>query len=222
VITVLVADDQDMVRGGFRLILDAEPDIEVVAEASDGRQAVEMSRRHRPDIVLMDIRMPGLDGLEATRQLAADPQVRARVLVLTTFDTDSYVYEALHSGASGFLLKSSRPEQLVHTIRVVAAGDALLDPAITRRLITEFVRRPAVSKQPAAVAALTEREREVLVELARGGSNAEIARRLFVSEATVKTHVARLLTKLQVRDRVQAVIYAYENGVVRPGDTAGS
>jgi DNA-binding NarL/FixJ family response regulator len=179
-----------------------------------------MSRRHRPDIVLMDIRMPGLDGLEATRQLAADPQVRARVLVLTTFDTDSYVYEALHSGASGFLLKSSRPEQLVHTIRVVAAGDALLDPAITRRLITEFVRRPAVSKQPAAVAALTEREREVLVELARGGSNAEIAR--LVSEATVKTHVARLLTKLQVRDRVQAVIYAYENGVVRPGDTAGS
>ncbi len=221
-ISVLLADDQDMVRGGFRLIIDAEPDIEVVAEAADGRQAVEMARRHRPDIVLMDIRMPGLDGLEATRQLAADAHVAARVLVLTTFDTDSYVYEALHSGASGFLLKSSSPEQLVHAIRVVAAGDALLDPAITRRLITEFVRRPAASRQPQELAALTEREREVLVELAQGGSNAEIAGRLFVSEATVKTHVARLLTKLRVRDRVQAVIYAYENGVVRPGETGAA
>ncbi len=218
-ISVLLADDQDMVRGGFRLIIDAEPDIEVVAEAADGRQAVEMARSHRPHIVLMDIRMPGMDGLEATRQLVADPHVEARVLVLTTFDTDSYVYEALHSGASGFLLKSSSPEQLVHAIRVVASGDALLDPAITRRLITEFVRRPAASGQPKELAALTEREREVLVELAQGGSNAEIAGRLFISEATVKTHVARLLTKLRVRDRVQAVIYAYEHGVVRPGET---
>ena len=216
-ITVLLADDQDMVRGGFRLILDAEPDIEVVAEAPDGRQAVELARRNRPDVVLMDIRMPVLDGLEATKQLLADAHLTCKVLVLTTFDTDSYVYDALHAGASGFLLKSSSPEQLVHAIRVVAAGDALLDPSITRRLIGEFVRRPTTTSS-AELATLTEREREVLVELARGGSNSEIADRLFVSEATVKTHVARLLMKLQVRDRVQAVIYAYERGVVRPGE----
>ncbi len=220
-ITVLLADDQDMVRGGFRLILDAEPDVEVVAEAGDGRDALELARRHRPDVVLMDIRMPVLDGLEATRRLLADPDVPCRVLVLTTFDVDSYVYEALRAGASGFLLKSSSPEQLVHAIRVVAAGDALLDPAITRRLIGEFVRQSPAAEPP-ALATLTEREREVLVELARGGSNAEIAGRLFVSEATVKTHVARLLMKLAVRDRVQAVIYAYEHGVVRPGDAAAS
>lgn len=221
-ITVLLADDQEMVRGGFRLILDAEPDIEVVAEAGDGRQAVELARRHRPDVVLMDIRMPVLDGLEATKRLLAGPNVSSRVLVLTTFDTDSYVYDALHAGASGFLLKSSSPEQLVHAIRVIAAGDALLDPAITRRLITEFIRRPATATQPDELASLTEREREVLIELAHGGSNIEIAGRLFVSEATVKTHVARLLMKLRVRDRVQAVIYAYEHGVVRPGDAASN
>ena len=216
--SIVVADDQDLVRTGFRHILDAEQDLEVVGEASDGRAALELAERLRPDVVLMDIRMPVLDGLEATRRLLSDPSISTRVLVLTTFDADHYIYEALRAGASGFLLKSASPEQLVHAIRVVAAGEALLDPGITRRLISEFVTRPPVIADTSELSSLTDREREVLVELARGGSNMEIAERLYVSEATVKTHVGRLLMKLAVRDRVQAVIYAYEHGVVRPGE----
>ena len=203
-----------MVRAGFRLILDAEPDITVVAEAIDCRQAVELAHRHRPDVVLMDIRMPARRA-RGDKHLLADPAASSRVLVLTTFNLDSYVYDALHAGASGFLLKSASPEQLVHAIRVVAAGDALLDPAVTRRVISEYVRHPT-GPEPSVLATLTDRDQEVVVELARGGSNAEIAARLYVSEATIKTHVARLLMKLQVRDRVQAVIWAYEHGVSDP------
>jgi DNA-binding NarL/FixJ family response regulator len=214
---VLLADDQEMVRAGLRLILAAEPDIEVVAEASDGNAAVAAARRLRPDVTLMDIRMPHLDGIEATRQLAAGTPPPTRVVVLTTFDIDSYVYQALRAGASGFLLKNASPEELVHAIRVVASGAGLLDPAVTRRVIEEFARTPAAARPPPELAHLTERELEVLNLVARGLSNAEIAGRLYVSEATVKTHVARMLTKLRLRDRVQAVVYAYEHGVIHRG-----
>jgi DNA-binding NarL/FixJ family response regulator len=216
-IRVLVVDDQALVRGGFRMILDAQKDIEVVGEAADGRQALTRARELRPDIVLMDIRMPELDGLEAARRLlrAPDPP---RVLMLTTFDLDEYVYESMKAGASGFLLKDAQPEQLAHAVRVVAAGEALLSPTITRRLIEEFVRQPrAHSGGPPELAALTDREREVLRLVARGLSNKEIATSLFLSEATVKTHVAHILTKLDLRDRVQAVVLAYESGLIRPG-----
>jgi DNA-binding NarL/FixJ family response regulator len=216
-IRVLIADDQALVRGGFRLILEAQKDIEVVGEASDGREAVARAAEIRPDVVLMDIRMPELDGLEATRRLLRRDGA-PRVLMLTTFDLDEYVYEAMKAGASGFLLKDVRPEQLAEAVRVVAAGDSLLAPAITQRLIEEFVRRPPPgSATPAELSELTERELEVLKLMARGLSNAEIASSLFLSEATVKTHVTHVLTKLKLRDRVQAVVLAYESGLVLPG-----
>ncbi len=217
-IRVVIADDQALVRDGFGMILDAQPGVAVVGEASDGHEAVERARELRPDVVLMDIRMPGLDGIEATRRLMADGDAAPRVLMLTTFDQDEYLYEAMKAGASGFLLKDVRREELVHAVRVVAAGDALLAPALTRRLIEDFVRRPPPgSAAPEAVAELTEREVEVLRLVARGLSNAEIAAELVVSEATVKTHVARILSKLSLRDRIQAVVLAYETGFVQPG-----
>jgi DNA-binding NarL/FixJ family response regulator len=217
-IRVLIADDQALVRGGFRLILEAQKDIEVVGEAEDGRKALALARELNPDVVLMDIRMPELDGLEATRQLVADGEA-PRVLMLTTFGEDEYVYDAMKSGASGFLLKDIRPEQLADAVRVAAAGDALLAPAITRRLIEEFVRRPPPgSGAPAELSELTERELEVLKLIARGLSNAEIAATLFLSEATVKTHITHVLTKLTLRDRVQAVVLAYESGLVQAGN----
>jgi DNA-binding NarL/FixJ family response regulator len=215
----VVADDQPVVRAGFRTILEASG-IDVVGEAADGVEAVAVARRSAPDVVLMDIRMPELDGIEATRQLAgpgvADP---VRVLVLTTFDLDDYVYEALRAGASGFLLKDAGRDELVAAVRVVAGGDALLAPSVTRRLLEEFARRPAAERPPpASLDALTPREREVLALVARGRSNAEIASELYVGEATVKSHVAHLLMKLGLRDRVHAVIHAYEVGLVRPGE----
>ena len=216
-IRVLIADDQALVRGGFRMILEAQKDIAVVGEASDGREALARARELDPDVVLMDIRMPELDGLEATRRLMSG-HGSARVLMLTTFDLDEYVYAAMKAGASGFLLKDVRPEQLAEAVRVVAAGDSLLAPAITQRLIAEFVRRPPPgSGAPTELSELTERELEVLKLIARGLSNGEIASALFVSEATVKTHVTHVLTKLKLRDRVQAVVLAYESGLVHPG-----
>jgi DNA-binding NarL/FixJ family response regulator len=215
-IRVLLVDDQSLVRGGFRMILRAETDITVVGEAGDGRQAVAEALRLRPDVVLMDVRMPVLDGIQATRQILAEG-VHARVLVLTTFDLDEHVYDALEAGASGFVLKDIEPEQLVDAIRVVARGDALLAPSVTRRLITEFARRRPPPDPTFRVGDLTEREGEVLRQIARGLSNQEIAARLGVSETTVKTHVAHLLGKLGLRDRVQAAIFAYEAGLVLPG-----
>jgi DNA-binding NarL/FixJ family response regulator len=216
VIRVLIADDQALVRGGFRLILEAQHDIQVVGEAQDGEDALAQARGLRPDVVLMDIRMPKLDGLEATRRLlSADG--KSRVLVLTTLDADEYVYEAMKAGASGFLLKDARPEQLADAVRVVASGDALLAPAITRRLIEDFVRRPPPgSGPPVELGQLSERELDVLKLIAQGLSNAEIAASLFLSEATVKTHVTHILGKLHLRDRVQAVVLAYECGLVKP------
>ena len=217
-ITVLLADDQALVRAGFRLIVELEPGMNVVGEAEDGRQAVELARELRPDVVVMDIRMPGLDGIEATRRLA-EAGSDARVLVLTTFDLDEYVYEAMKAGASGFLLKDVPREQLVAGIRVVAGGESLLAPAITRRLIEQFVRRPPPGVVvPPGLEELSDRELEVLRQLARGMSNAEIAKALFVGAATVKTHVARILQKLDLRDRVQAVVLAYEAGLVQAGE----
>ena len=216
-IRVLIADDQALMRGGFRMILDAQDDIEVVGEAIDGRDAVEQYRRTAPDVVVMDVRMPAMDGIEATRRLtAADPP--ARVLILTTFDLDEYVYEALRAGASGFLLKDRPPEELVAAVRVVAAGEALIAPSVTRRLIEEVARRPQRPAAPDGLDELTEREREVLVLMARGRSNAEIAAGLFVAETTVKTHVGHVLAKLRLRDRAQAVVIAYESGLVHPGE----
>jgi DNA-binding NarL/FixJ family response regulator len=224
VIRILLVDDQALVRAGFRMILDAEPEMEVVGEASDGREAIDQVRALRPDVVLMDIRMPELDGLEASRRILADGVAGdepPRILMLTTFDLDEYVYEALRAGASGFLLKDTPPEQLVSAIHVIAAGDALLSPSITRRVISEFVKGsgPKPQAQFPRLEDLTARELEVLGLIARGLSNAEIAKELFVSETTVKTHVARILMKLGLRDRVQAVVLAYEAGVVTPGDT---
>jgi DNA-binding NarL/FixJ family response regulator len=213
---VLIADDQALVRAGFRKLLEASG-IDVVGEAADGREAVDQARRLRPSIVLMDIRMPRLDGIEATRRLTADGD-GVRVLILTTFGLDDYVYEALRAGASGFMLKDAPPEELLAAIEVVARGDALIAPAVTRSVIEEFVRRAPSPSSPAPVFdALTEREREVLELLARGLSNAEIAERLVVSGGTVKTHVAHVLAKLGLRDRVQAVILAYESGLIAPG-----
>jgi len=211
---VLVVDDQELVRTGFRMILDAEDDIDVVGEAGDGLEAVEAARRLRPDVVLMDIRMPNLDGLEATRRLADE----IKIIILTTFDLDEYVYDALRAGASGFLLKDTPADDLADAVRVVAGGDALLAPSITRRLIDEFAARPEPNRPPPGeVGTLTDRELEVLRLMARGLSNAEIAEELYVSETTVKTHVGRVLMKLQLRDRVQAVVLAYETGLIQPG-----
>ena len=217
-IRVAVADDQDLVRAGLRMILDAEPDIEVVAEAAHGIEALDVVAEHSPDVVLMDIRMPGMDGLEATRRLAATPGGGPHVLVLTTFDSEEYVYEALRAGAAGFLLKTAPPRRLVEGVRLVHSGEALLAPTVTRRLIESYVRRPAPGQgTPAALASLTERELEVLTAIGRGRTNGEIAEELYVSEATVKTHVGHLFTKLALRDRVQAVILAYETGLIEVG-----
>jgi DNA-binding NarL/FixJ family response regulator len=217
-IRVLVADDQALVRGSFRLLVDTAPDLTSVGEAATGTEAVEVVRREKPDVVLMDVRMPGMDGIEATRQITADPQTPAvRVLILTTFDLDEYVFAALRAGASGFLLKYTRPAGLLDAIRVVAAGDALLAPAVTRRLIEEFAKRQEPRQPPAAaIDEVTEREREVLTLVGLGLSNTEIADRLHVSLSTAKTHVGRLLMKLGARDRAQLVIAAYNTGLVRP------
>ena len=217
-IRVLIADDEALVRGGLRMILEAQDDVEIAGEAEDGRGALDLARRAHPDVVLMDIRMPGLDGLEATRRLLAVGAPAPRVLILTTFDLDEYVYEALRAGASGFLLKSARPQELVAAVRSAAAGDTLLAPQITRRLVEAFVRRPPVGTHAAPeLESLTNRELEVLRHIACGRSNAEIARILYVSDETVKTHASRIFMKLGVRDRTQAVILAYEYGVVEPG-----
>jgi DNA-binding NarL/FixJ family response regulator len=221
-VSIVIADDQALVRAGFRMILDAEPEVDVVGEAADGAQAVAMAAELDPDVILMDIRMPGLDGIEATRRIvAAAGAGPVRVLMLTTFDLNEYVYEALRAGASGFLLKDVPPEQLVAGIRVVAEGEALLAPSITRRLIQEFAQvTPAPTEPPRGLDELTARELEVFKLVARGLSNAEIAAELVVGETTVKTHVARMLMKLGLRDRVQAVVLAYESGVAVPGRTA--
>jgi DNA-binding NarL/FixJ family response regulator len=215
-IRVLVADDQSLVRGGFRMLLTGEPDLEIVAEASNGLEAVDKAARFHPTVILMDIRMPELDGLEATRRiLAADEE--ARILILTTFDLDEYVFEALRSGASGFVLKDEPPEQLLAAIRTVAAGDALLSPSITKRVIQQFTRLPRAGP-PKEFDELTSREQEVFRLIADGLSNAEIGERLFISDTTVKTHITHILQKLGLRDRVQAVVLAYEAGLVRPGE----
>jgi DNA-binding NarL/FixJ family response regulator len=219
-IRVVVVDDQELVRSGFAMILDAQPDIEVVGEAGDGAEAVALTRTLHPDVVLLDVRMPVMDGIEAARAVTAEGG--SRILMLTTFDVDEYVYDALYAGASGFLLKDVRRDDLVHAVRVVAAGDSLLAPSVTRRLIADVTsRRPSRAGGPGALpaarlAVLTPRERETLLLLARGASNAEIAARLFVTEHTVKTHVSNILMKLGLRDRVHAVIFAYETGVVTP------
>jgi DNA-binding NarL/FixJ family response regulator len=221
-VRVLIVDDQALVRAGFRMILDAQPDIEVVGEAADGEVAIRLARRFRPDVILMDVRMPGLDGLEATRRLLGSAEgTPPRIVILTTFDVDEYVYAALQSGASGFLLKDVSPEQLVAAVRTVSVGDALLAPSITRRLVERFARPGPVALDPSAsaVAALTARETEVFRLVARGMSNAEIADALVVSEATVKTHVAGILAKLNIRNRAQAIVLAYETGVVQVSGT---
>jgi DNA-binding NarL/FixJ family response regulator len=221
---LLLVDDQPLLRLGYRTVLELQPDLEVAGEAGDGRQAVTMTRALRPDVVLMDVRMPVQDGIEATRQIVA-AGLAARILVLTTFNLDEYVYAALRAGASGFLLKDVPPADLITAVRSVAAGDAVVAPAVTRRLIDTFVKHlpdPATGRSPAdeRLHQLTEREHEVLLEVARGRSNAEIGELLSVSEATVKTHVGRILTKLALRDRVQVVVFAYETGIIRPGEQA--
>ena len=221
-ISVLLADDQALVRAGFRALRNAEPDIEVVAEAADGLEAVKQAQQTHPDVVLMDIRMPGVDGLEATKRIAADPGLaETRVVILTTFELDEYVFEALRTGASGFLVKDTEPVELLRGVRAVAAGDALLSPSVTRRVIGEFAGKGgALSRpiaQPAQLDQLTDREREVLVLVAEGLSNDEIAARLVISPATAKTHVSRTMIKLGARDRAQLVVYAYEAGLIRPG-----
>ncbi|WP_432930468.1 response regulator [Microbispora sp. CA-135349] len=220
-IRVVIADDQAMIREGFSVLLGAQPGIEVVGVAADGLDAVAKAAELRPDVVVMDIRMPGLDGIEATRRITADPALDVRVLVLTTFDLDEYVYDALRAGACGFLLKDASGVQLAEAVRVVAAGDALLAPNVTRRLIEEFTRLGGAPRPPARarLEGLTERETEVLTLIAHGLSNAEIAARLVVAEQTVKTHVGRILTKLGLRDRTQAAVFAYETGLVTPGHT---
>ncbi|GAA0466331.1 DNA-binding response regulator [Paractinoplanes deccanensis] len=219
-ISVLLADDQVLVRAGFRALLNAEPDIRIVGEAADGLEAVKLAQQARPDVVLMDIRMPGVDGIEATRRIAAEPDLAGvRVVILTTFELDEYVFEALRSGASGFLVKDTEPVELIRAVRAVAAGDALLSPSVTRRVIGEFAGsgRGRQATPPAQLDQLTDREREVLVLVAEGLSNDEIAARLVISPATAKTHVSRTMIKLGARDRAQLVVYAYEAGLIRPG-----
>jgi DNA-binding NarL/FixJ family response regulator len=219
-ISVLLADDQLLVRAGFRALLDAEPGIQIVGEAADGLEAVKLAQQTHPDVVLMDIRMPGVDGLEATRRIAAEPGLAGvKVVILTTFELDEYVFEALRSGASGFLVKDTEPVELIRAVRAVAAGDALLSPSVTRRVIGEFTggTRGRQATPPAQLDQLTDREREVLVLVAEGLSNDEIATRLVISPATAKTHVSRTMIKLGARDRAQLVVYAYEAGLIRPG-----
>ena len=219
-IRVLIADDQDLVRAGFRMILDVEDDIEVVGEAGDGHEAIEAAAALDPDVVLMDVRMPEMDGIEATQRLVAS-RSRARVLMLTTFDADEHIYDAMKAGASGFLLKNAPPAQLVAAVRATAAGEAQIAPAIVRRMVEEFVRRPPPgTTRPAALSELTAREIDVLKLIARGLTNADIAGILFLSEATVRTHVSRILAKLELRDRTQAAVVAYESGLVQPGTVA--
>lgn len=220
-IRVVVVDDQALVRGGFRVLVDSAPELQVVGEASDGAQAVDVALTERPDVILMDVRMPSMDGLEATRRiLAADTSHKMHVLVLTTFDLDEYVFAALKAGASGFLLKDTPPAALLAGIRTVAAGEALLSPSITRHLIEEYVRHPQqVAKPPAQLESLTDREVEVLSLVAKGWSNAEIAERLYVTPATAKTHLSRLLLKLEARDRAQLIVLAYETGLVSPSSS---
>jgi DNA-binding NarL/FixJ family response regulator len=216
--SVLLVDDDELTRTGFRLIIESDRNLTVVGEAADGQEAIHLARALRPDVVLMDIRMPGMDGLEATRRIVEEAEDGPRVLILTTFELDEYVFGALRAGASGFLLKRSSPEVLIEGIKVVAAGDGLLAPSVTRRLIQEFARQPALPAASAApLEALTQREREVLALVGAGLSNGELAARLFISEATVKTHVKRILMKLGLRDRIQAVVLAYEAGMIRPG-----
>jgi DNA-binding NarL/FixJ family response regulator len=218
VIRVLLADDQALVRAGFRALLDSQPDIEVVGEASDGAEAVRLAVLERPDVVLMDIRMPGTDGLAATARIAADDRLAdVRIVILTTFELDEYVFEALRSGASGFLVKDTEPVELLRAVRAVAAGDALLSPGVTRRLIGEFAARSKPSRVGPSLDVLTEREREVVALVGEGLTNDEIATRLFLSPATAKTHVSRSMVKLGVRDRAQLVVIAYETGLIRPG-----
>ncbi|MDQ4089503.1 MAG: response regulator transcription factor [Actinomycetota bacterium] len=218
-VKVAIVDDQPLIRTGLRTMLEHAPDLEIVGEAENGELAVELARRQRPRVILMDIRMPVLDGIQATRRITADPDLGdVRVVMLTTFDLDEYVYAAIRAGASGFMLKDARPEDILSAVRVVAAGEALLAPSVTRRLIEEFASRPEAAPAPAPeLAALTEREREVLALVGRGLSNAEIAERLFVSPATAKTHVSHIMTKVYARDRAQLVVMAYESGLVRPG-----
>ena len=216
-VRVLLVDDQALVRAGFRMILGAEDDLCVVGEAEDGDDAVRLARSLRPDVVLMDIQMPRLDGVEATRQIVAEPGTDTRVVILTTFERDEYIFEALRVGASGFLLKNAPPEELLHAVRMVADGNALLSPSVTRRVIEQYATTTPVSKHVKdSLAGLTDREREVLCSLASGKSNAEVATTLYVSEGTIKTHVSHILTKLALRDRMQAVVFAYESGLVTP------
>jgi DNA-binding NarL/FixJ family response regulator len=222
VIRVLLADDQALIRAGFHVLIDAADDLEVVGEATDGAQAVDLARRERADVVLMDIRMPGVDGLEATRRISADDDLAGvKVIILTTFESDEYVYQAIRAGASGFLVKDTEPADLIQAVRVVARGDALLSPSVTRRLITDLASRPErpplIERDSGTLALLTEREREVLALVAEGLSNDEIAARLFLSPLTSKTHVSRIMTKLNARDRAQLVVIAYESGLVTPG-----
>lgn len=223
-IRILLVDDHHLVRAGFRVILGSEPDLEVVGEAGSGHDAVVLAARLQPDVVCMDVQMPGMDGLQATRLITADPDVAPRVLVLTTFDREDYLFAALRAGASGFLLKNSTPEALIEAVRVVARGDALLSPEVTRRVVERFAEQPAppetITESAEELSRLSAREREVLELLAQGASNAEIARTLFVGEATVKTHVSNVLLKLSLRDRIEAVVWAYEHGVVLPGHRA--